>query len=90
MTKDHSFAYEGKCTGCKQELAGCRFCRSSSYRGEGCSCAVEPIHVTRSMRWRLATARPRKAPAPALEQPAVRRTEETTPAASATADAVLP
>lgn len=67
----HSFAYEGKCTGCKQEFAGCSFCRARRYGGEGCSCPVEPIHVTRSMRWRYATepAAAAPAPAPAVVEP---------------------
>jgi hypothetical protein len=67
--RGHSFAYEGKCTGCKQEFAGCKFCRARRYGGDGCSCSVEAMHVTRSMRWRLATGPVAAAPAPVLEQP---------------------
>lgn len=87
--RGHSFAYEGKCTGCKQDLSGCSFCRARQFQAAGCSCPVEPIHIARSLRWRRATA-PAPAPAPEQSKPLEQPKRKAETEASPTSPAVEP
>lgn len=65
-TTGHTFAYEGACAACGEQLAGCRYCRAAAFKRKGCTCPphIEAIHIARSLRWRLLQAPPPATPPP--------------------------